>query len=119
NQLIVESRQEVFATVLTDCARSGIFRYYNGFINGNAAQPSTTIGGVPQQAVVNPDGSPKSPDGTALQYLSVFGNLGLAPGQNLKNDCSDAPINASTLVPNAATSSWDPNRTHLDKTGFI
>src|SRR5579883_3502367 len=91
NQLIVESRQEVFATVLTDCARSGIFRYYNGFINGNAAQPTTTVAGVPQQAVVNPDGSPKSPDGSALQYLSVFGNLGLAPGQNLKNDCSDAP----------------------------
>ncbi len=119
NQLIVESRSEVFATVLTDCARQGIFRYYNGFINGNAAQLSTTVGGVPQVAVVNADGSPKSPDGSALQYLSVFGNLGLNPGQQLRNDCSDAPINTTSLVPNAATTSWDPNRKQLDKTGFI
>src|SRR5215831_13767383 len=91
NQLKVESRSEVFATVLTDCARQGIFRYYNGFINGNSAQLSTTVGGVPQVAVVNPDGSPRSPDGSALQYLSVFGNMGLAPGQQLNNDCSNAP----------------------------
>lgn len=116
NQMIVSSRNEVFPTVLTDCARNGIFRYYNNFINGNAAQLSTTVGGVPQVAVVNADGSPKSPDGSALQYLSVFGPLAANP---TKNDCSDAQINSSTLVPNGATSSWDPFRKQLDKTGFI
>src|SRR5215475_7023312 len=100
NQLIVESRSEIFGNVLTNCARQGIFRYYNGFINGNAAQVSTSLAGVPQVAVVNADGSPKSPDGSStLQYLSVFGDLGLN-GQQLDNNCSNAPINASTLVPN-------------------
>jgi hypothetical protein len=116
NQMIVESRTEVFPVVLTPCARNGIFRYYNNYINGNAAQISTTVGGVPQVAVVNLDGSPKSPDGSALQYLSVFGQMAANP---TKNDCSDAQINTSTLVPNGAASSWDPFRKQLDKTGFI
>jgi hypothetical protein len=116
NQLIVESRTEVFPTVLTDCARLGIFRYYNGFINGNARQIPTTVGGTPQVPVVNLDGTPHSPDGSALQYLSVFGPMA---GNPTKNDCSDAPINTSTLIPNGATTSWDTYRTHYDGTGFI
>src|SRR5215470_7931355 len=116
NQLIVESRAEVFPNVLTDCARLGIFRYYDNFINGNARQPTTLIGGFTQTATVNPDGTPKSPDGSALQYLSVFGQLAANP---TKADCSDAQINTTTLVPNGAASSWDPNRQHMDTTGFM
>jgi hypothetical protein len=116
NQLIVQSRTEVFPNVLTDCARLGIFRYYDNFINGNVRQPTTLIGGFTQTATVNPDGSPKSPDGSALRYISVFGPLAANP---TKPDCSDAQINTTTLVPNGASSSWDPNRTQLDRTGFI
>jgi hypothetical protein len=116
NQLMVMSRQEVFPTVLTDCARRGIFRYFPNTINGNARQLTTLVGGFTQTATVNADGSPKSPDGSALQYLSVFGPLAANP---TKADCSDAQISSSTLVPNGATSSWDTYRTQLDKTGFI
>src|SRR5262249_28821665 len=65
---------------------------------------------------VNLDGSPKSPDGSPLRYLSVFGPLAADP---TKPDCSDAQINTSTLVPNGATTSWDTYRKQLDKTGFI
>ena len=44
NQQIVESRAPRFPTVLTDCARRGIFRYYDNFNNGNARQ-LTVVGG--------------------------------------------------------------------------
>src|SRR4029453_9206557 len=101
--------------VLTECARRGIFRYFDGYINGNARQLTTTVGGFPITATGNPAGSPKSPDGSPLRYLSVFGQLAANP---TKPDCSDAQINTSTLVPNGA-SSWDTNRRQLDKTGFI
>jgi Carboxypeptidase regulatory-like domain len=116
NQLIVESRTEVFPNVLTDCARLGIFRYYDNFVNGNARQPTVPNGAATQTATVNLDGSPKSPDGSALRYLSVFGPLAANP---TKPDCSDAQINTSTLVPNGATSGWDTYRTQLDRSGFI
>jgi hypothetical protein len=116
NQLIVESRSEIFPTVLTECARRGIFRYYDNFINGDARALTTLVGGFTRTATVNADGSPKSPDGSPLRYLSVFGPLAANP---TKPDCSDAQINTSTLVPNGATSGWDPFRTQLDKTGFI
>jgi hypothetical protein len=116
NQLIVESRTEVFPNVLTDCARRGIFRYYDNFINGNSRQPTVVNGNATQTATVNLDGSPKSPDGSPLRYLSVFGQLAANP---TKPDCSDAQINTSTLVPTGAPAGWDTYRTQLDKTGFI
>src|SRR6266571_5253243 len=116
NQAIVESRSEVFPTVLTECARRGIFRYFDNYINGNARQLQTAVGNATQTATVNRDGSPKSPDGSPLRYLSVFGPLAANP---TKPDCSDAQINTSTLVPNGAASSWNTYRKQLDKTGFI
>jgi hypothetical protein len=116
NQLIVKSRQEVFPTVLTECARRGIFRYFDGYVNGNARQLNNIVGNFPIRATVNADGSPKSPDGSPLRYLSVFGPLAAEP---TKPDCSDAQINTSTLVPNSAATSWDTYRKQLDKTGFI
>ena len=79
NQLIVKSRQEVFPTVLTECARRGIFRYFDGYINGNARQLDNVVGSFPIRATVNADGSPKSPDGSPLRYLSVFGPLAADP----------------------------------------
>ena len=116
NQLMVMSRQEVFPNVLTECARRGIFRYYDGYVNGNARQLNTLIGGFPQTATVNFDGSPKSPDGSPLRYLSVFGPLASNP---TRPDCSDAQISTTTLVPTGAATGWDTNRRQLDRTGFI
>jgi len=115
-QAIANSRAEVFPTVLTDCARRGIFRYFDNFVNGNARQLPVVVGGVNQVATVNFDGTPKSPDGSPVRYLSVFGPLAADPTMP---DCSDAQINPSTLVPNGAANSWDPHRRQLDRTGFI
>ena len=115
DQQFVKSRSVVNATVLTDCARRGIVRYFDNFVNGNSRQTPGTVGAFSQVATVNADGSPKSPDGSPLRYLSVFGALAANP---TKPDCSDAQIDTSTLVPTGATS-WDPNRKQLDKTGWI
>ena len=115
DQQFAISRNTALPTVLTDCARMGIFRYYDNFNNGHSRQP--TIGGAtPQAATVNVDGSPKSPDGSPLRFLSVFGPLAANP---TTNDCSDAQINSSTFVPTGASSGWDPNRTQLDSAGVI
>ena len=120
DQQFILTRNTTSPTVLTDCARLGIFRYYDGINNGNSRQ--LTVGGAtPQQATVNTDGSPKAPldangNPLPLRFLSVFGPLTVNP---TRNDCSDAQINTSTLVPNGATSSWDTNRRRLDSTGFM
>jgi hypothetical protein len=115
DQEIVSSRATAFPTVLTDCARRGIFRYFDNFNNGNANQiPSG--GATPTVPTVNLDGSPRSPDGSPVRYLSVFGTLAANP---TKNDCSDAQINTSTLVPTGSGAAWDPLRTQLDTSGFI
>jgi len=115
DQQFILTRNITNSTVLTDCARLGIFRYYDGYNNGPSRQ-LTIAGSTPTVATVNTDGSPKSPDGSPLRFLSVFGPLTVNP---TKNDCSDAQINTSTLVPTGASSSWDTNRKQLDKSGFI
>jgi hypothetical protein len=107
DQQIISTRQTVNPTVLTDCARLGIFRYYDNFNNGHLRATVPTV---------NADGSPRSPDGSPLRFLSVFGPLAANP---TRNDCSDAQISTSTLVPTGAASGWDPNRVRLDSTGFI
>ena len=117
NQHIVESRSEDFATVLTECARQGIFRYYNDINNGNARQV-WTVGGVPQAADVNSDGSPNSPNGGPLQYLSVFGNLAANPDETQERLFRRANQHGH-VGSNGAASSWDPNVKQLDKTGYV
>jgi len=110
--------------VLTPCARNGIFRYFDGWNNGNALSNTTSTGATPATASVNLDGTPRTnllfrPDGvtpTALQTRSVYGPLSAVP---TTNDCSGAAINSATLVPTGATSGWDANRVQYDTTGFI
>jgi len=115
DQQIIVTRNVTNPTVLTDCARLGIFRYYDNINNGPSRQ-LTIAGATPTQATVNTDGSPKSPDGSPLRFLSVFGPLAANP---TKNDCSDAQITTSTLVPTGAATSWDTNRKQLDKAGVM
>jgi hypothetical protein len=111
------------STVLTPCARNGIFRYFdtgktaatNQWNNGNANQTTQSTGNTPTIAVVDALGNPKTPtvnpDNTAftgtLRYFSVFGPLQNTP---TKPDCSDAVLQGS---------SWDPFRTRQDTTGNV
>jgi hypothetical protein len=112
--LIPLTRTEVNATVLTPCAARGIFRYFDGWANGNALQQETG-GATPRIAVVDFLGNPKpperNPNGTPftgqLRHASVFGPLADTPA---RPDCSDAVVQGSP---------WDPYRTGLDSTGYV
>src|SRR6185503_9903276 len=112
--LLPTTRANVNATVLTDCARRGIFRYYDNWSNGNAFQPTTT-GATPRIAVVDDNGNPKTPatnpNGTPhngiLRYASVFGPLQNTP---TRPDCSDATVQGNP---------WDANRRGVDTTGWV
>ena len=115
DQALVNIRTNQNPLVLTPCARNGIFRYYDGWNNGNAlqvTQPGTTnptiavVDGVgnPLRPATNPNGTPFTGQ---LRYVSVFGTVANVPTQP---DCSDAVVQGSP---------WDTNRTKLDSTGFV
>src|SRR3989441_3275237 len=82
DQQLERQRQTVRPIVLTDCARNGIFRYWDGWGNGNTLAP-TTITGTPTTASVDSFGNPLRPaanptvNGGAytgqLRFFSLFG----------------------------------------------
>lgn len=120
--------------VFTPCARLGIFRYYNGWNSTNAIGTESNVG-VPVRRAVDLNGNPiaptAAPPGTVgaydptLQQRSVFGPLASTPSTN---DCSDAPVNRTTLLPNGVTTTgapgtssggWDIYRRQMDTSGYI
>jgi hypothetical protein len=114
DQQIERERFTARPVVLTDCARNGIFRYWEGWANGNTLQVTTPTGANPTIASVDSFGNPvrpaTNPNGTPytgqLRYVSVFGPLANTP---TKPDCSDA------IVQGAA---WDTNRNRMDPAGI-
>ncbi|PYS52818.1 MAG: hypothetical protein DMG13_14935, partial [Acidobacteria bacterium] len=115
DSLLVNGRTMPNSIVLTPCARNGIFRYFEGWNNGNAIQPTVAGTATPIIAVVDALGNPvrpaTNPDGTpytgTLRYASVFGPLANTPS---RSDCSDAAVQGSP---------WDTYRTKMDPTGFV
>ena len=113
--LLPATRTNVDAIVLTPCARNGVFRYFDGWANGNVLQATQATGANPIRAVVdyqgNPVTPPTNPNGMpftgSLHYVSVFGPLANTPA---RPDCSDAVVQGSA---------WDPNRTQMDPTGYV
>src|SRR5262245_11264522 len=94
--VIVNARTTQNPVVLTPCARNGIFRYFDGWNNGNVTQALQATGGTPTIQVVDTLGNPLRPSfnqGTQdpftgqLRYVSVFGPVTNIP---TKPDCSDA-----------------------------
>jgi hypothetical protein len=116
DQSIVRIRTTQNALVPTACARNGIFRYFDGWNNGNALQVTQATGTTPTVAVVDGIGNAlrpaTNPNGTpftgALRYQSVFGRLAADP---TAADCSGAQVQPNT--------NWDPNRRAMDSTGFV
>jgi hypothetical protein len=113
-QRIENQRTTQRPVVLTDCARNGIFRYYDNWVNGNvnttpstgnnATRPVVDVFGNPVAPTTNPNGSAFTGQ---LRYYSVFGPLANTPTQP---DCSDAVL---------AGGSWDPLRATPDTSGLI
>lgn len=117
DQQLERDRTQMRPVVLTDCARNGIFRYWDFYQAGNinALQsglltanpiygPSVDSFGNPVRPLTNPNGTPYTGQ---LRYFSVFGPLSNTP---TKPDCSDAVVQPGV--------SWDPNRTGMDPMGF-
>ncbi|HET9219522.1 MAG TPA: TonB-dependent receptor, partial [Terriglobia bacterium] len=115
DQALVNVRTTQNPLVLTPCARNGIFRYFDGWNNGNATQVTQAGTTNPVIAVVDPLGNPLRPANNPaggpftgqLRYVSVFGTVANIPTQP---DCSDAVVQGSP---------WDTNRTRVDTTGFV
>jgi hypothetical protein len=113
DQQFERERQIVRPVVLTDCARNGIMRYWEGWANGNTLQATSPAGGNPTIASVDSFGNPvrpaTNPNGTPytgqLRYFSVFGPLLNPP---TRPDCSDAVVQGNP---------WDSNRTRMDPVG--
>jgi hypothetical protein len=116
DQQIERDRTQMRPVVLTDCARNGIFRYWEGYQNGNINQvPSGLATANPIIQSVDSFGNPLRPatnsNGTPytgqLRYFSVFGPLLNTPS---RPDCSDAQVQQG--------SPWDPLRPVMDPKGF-
>jgi hypothetical protein len=120
--------------VYTPCARLGIYRYFNNWSSTNAIGNETLTGANPTRRSVDLNGNPLPPSGppsgsgagydNTLQERSLFGPMQSMP---TRNDCSDAPINMNTLVPNGVSVSappgsgggWDNFRRQMDPSGYI
>jgi hypothetical protein len=113
---IVRARTIQNQLVLTPCARNGVFRYFDGWNNGNAIAPTQATGNTPTIPVVDAGGNPITPainpNGSAftgaLRYASVYGRLTNTP---TRSDCSDAVVQSGT--------NWDPFRKSIDPTGYV
>ena len=135
DQNISNLRATVNAHVLTNEARQGIFRYWEGWV-GRGADPSTntslaTAAGVanPQIASVDFAGKPLRPaswpDGTPytgrLVCFSVFGSVKLDGSPFSSADCPGGvdsvgrAYNAVAMTPSGAA--WDPKRPTQFNTG--
>jgi hypothetical protein len=137
NQAISRMRQDTRKQVLTPCAKKGIFRYFDGWINGNTQSAITTASGTNIRPVVNASGTPLVPDSNrdgspytgvaspgisiqGLRYESVLGAL----TQAAKNQIIADPINCSQFNISLSDwgvtsgSNWDPYRKAYDKSGY-
>ena len=143
DQQIVRSKSIYAAPVLTDCARKGVFRYLDGWVNSRF-NPALTIqeyGTTPTRPTVNPDGTPiynytYNASGTDfngvereagetvtadLKYESVFGQLTETARAQIAADplnCSQfnfSPTNTG-VVPDTA---WDQYRDGYDASGYV
>jgi len=117
DQQFERDRTQMRPVVLTDCARNGIFRYWEGYQNGNInTVPSGTGTANPIVQSVDSFGNPlrpaTAPNGSGpytgqLRYFSVFGPLLNTP---TKPDCSDAQVQQGAP--------WDSNRPGMDPVGL-
>jgi hypothetical protein len=131
DQQIDRRRTPVNNTVLTPCARNGIFRYFPNWVNGNAFTPTPAPSSAQNQsrAAVDFAGNPilptTNPDGTpytdSLRYVSVFGPIDFANfPATVAPDCSNIPrLNGNLSGASSPANAWDVNRWNFDPSGFV
>lgn len=144
DQRMRNERATVTGSVLTDTARMGIFRYFDGwtptyFGRAPTAVPTTNTSrvfasvdelGRPVLPGWNASGpaTPGTYTGRGLMCFSVFGNrvIDLASGamRTLNDaDCQSGGLPVTVIRPPSSTTNpaapWDSNRTTIDTTGYI
>ena len=130
DQDINRSRATVDGVVLTDTARLGIFRYFDGWNPATYDRTTTTNAhecyhashsgrrprGSPLPPALNANGTPYS--GAGLMCFSVFGTMRLdANGAMVPFTPADCP--GGTAINPVGQTSWDTNRATVDSTGYI
>lgn len=130
-QNIHKERALVDGGVLTDTARLGIMRYFDGwnpqrFGVANTVTPTTSTARV--FVAVDPLGNPTAPavnatgtpyNGLGLQCMSIFGTRRMDTNGNMVPfTAGDCPGGSIILPPGGATF-WDNNRQAVDSTGFV
>jgi hypothetical protein len=108
-------RANTYATVLTPCARNGVFRYFDDWNSGAVGQNLIRTGN-PIRAVVDAAGNPVTPTDSPsggpytgqLRHISVYGPVSF-PASGPNADCSNGTV----------TGAWDTFRTRQDPTGLI
>ena len=144
DQQIVRSKSQVNPTVLTPCARKGIYRYLNGWVsnNSNINNNPTEFGQTARRNVVdasgNPiydytyktagtstvTGAPVTPGTTVtstLRYESVLGHLTDAAKTQIAADplnCSQFNFTPANTGVTGGTA-WDQYRNGYDASGYI
>jgi hypothetical protein len=123
----VRTRAIVNGLVLTDTARQGIFRYFEGWTPddadatpGTSSYPAVDFQGNPVAPPINPNGSPYT---GRLICFSVFGNQKLNPDtfQMTPFNQNDCP-NGTAIFPTSTsvgTPYWDVRRQAGDTTGIM
>ena len=136
DQQITKARVTQTPTVLTDTARLGIFRYWQGWnptnyladeeaLNFPVSATTATVRsvndtGLPVAPTRWPDGSPYT---GSLRCFSVFGNQrlnnegALVPFTNA--DCQFGGVVGQAVLSPSGGGVWDPVRPTFDSTGFM
>jgi hypothetical protein len=125
DQQMVRARSTVKPAVLTPCARKGIFRYMDGWINGNVKTAVNQIPGSRTRPVVDETGIPvlTNPDGSQsqLRYQSVLGQLTDNAKKQIEaspNDCAQFDFSMTNAGVMDGTG-WNTYRNHYDRSGYI
>jgi len=132
DQQIVRNKEWVTVAALTNCAKKGIYRYYDGVVGINPIDAITNNydryegGNYPRRVTVTSvnDGTPKlssAPVGTSgqLMYRSVFDpNVGPEEG---KIHISDINGNCASYTPPSGivANAWNADRNAWDTTGYV
>jgi hypothetical protein len=133
-------RTIVTGVTMTDTAKQGIFRYWDGWNNADneanfpsntgSSMPSVDFSGSPRRpfrnqgtagynAWIAAGGDPANPYSVStytgsLRCVSVFGSLKADGSPFTASDCPGGQV----VLPSTA-GPWDPNRPVIDPTGFI
>jgi hypothetical protein len=125
DQQLQYQRNITTASVMTDTARNGIFRFFPAWFSGNA-DSATSVSSTTNNAgfgsgtfpVVDAQGNPRAPTTfpngqpytAQLTCISVFGTIKADGTPFTAADCPGG---------NAITGKWDSRRPAMDSTGYI